>query len=461
MIHWTDLARRLDDLRTHAAPGSLLTLLLPVPRLPADLPGNLPAANAADANEWFHWHQPMDDFRLTGLGCALRIETEGAGRFAALGAAMRGLREQWRVDAGAGNGTPPQAFCGFAFAPDGGAPLPNATLFVPAVLLRACGGRADIAFSCAVADADEALPRWQAALASLKVSRGGTPFATPPRLRRIPAPLADLAFLARGGAALSAIASRRFDKLVLTRSTRLSASRALEPAQVLAALAGRNPDCAVWAIHRDGRTFLGASPERLLSYRQGRAEVDALAGTAWTGRAHDGPHSLSLADDKNRREHELVADSVREALAPLCASVEVPAQPGIMRLRGLSHLHRRIVGHARTDVTAFDIIARLHPTPAVGGTPTASALDWLAAHGDRRGAWYTGGIGWLDADGNADFAVALRCGLIESREATLYTGAGFVAGSEPRQELAETEAKLSPMLAALRAGAARERATGT
>jgi len=223
-------------------------------------------------------------------------------------------------------------------------------------------------------------------------------------------------------------------------------------------LAERNPDCAVWAVGHGRHVFLGASPERLLAYRGGRAEVDALAGTAWTTMSGDGPASLSLADDKNRREHELVVASVREALAPLCESLAVPRRAEVMRVGELRHLRRRIVGETRPEVTAFDLIARLHPTPAVGGTPTAAALDWLAAHGDRRGAWYTGGIGWLAADGDADFAVALRCGLLAGREATLYVGAGFVAGSEPRQELAETEAKLSPMLAALRAGARRQRA---
>jgi isochorismate synthase len=325
------------------------------------------------------------------------------------------------------------------------------------MLLRETDGVADATFSCAAEDAAEALPRWHALLALSKVSRGGTP----PRFTRQPAPQADLAFLARGAAALAAIEAGRFEKLVLTRSVRVTTDHALQAGPVLAALADQNPDCAVWAVARAGRIFLGASPERLLSYRHGIAEVDALAGTAWTAIVDEAPASLPLAGDKNRREHELVVASVREALAPLCEHVTVPAQAEVMCLHELSHLRRRIVGQARAEVSAFDLIARLHPTPAVGGTPTAAALDWLAAHGDRRGAWYTGGIGWLDSTGDADFAVALRCGLLAGREATLYAGAGFVAGSDPRQELAETEAKLSPMLAALTALPARARNTGT
>jgi menaquinone-specific isochorismate synthase len=100
-------------------------------------------------------------------------------------------------------------------------------------------------------------------------------------------------------------------------------------------------------------------------------------------------------------------------------------------------------------VGVFDLVARLHPTPAVGGAPTAAALDWLTRHGDMRGAWYTGGFGWLDAAGDCDIAVALRCGLFDEAAATLYAGAGFVAGSEPEHELAETEAKFAALRDAL------------
>lgn len=440
MIDWRALSRRLGALARGARPGSVLALTVPLPRLPDGLPA---------AGEWVLWQRPEQGLSLLGIGAAVRVETGGAGRFAALDAAMRGLAGRWITDAA--GVSPRLSFAGFAFAPDGGAPLPNAMLTVPAVLLRQTGGRADATFCCAAEDAADAVTRWRSSLAFSKPGRGDTP-----RLARRPAPLADLAFLARGAAALSAIDAGRFAKLVLTRSVRLVADRALDPAPALAALAAHNPGCAVWALARRGTVFLGASPERLLGLRDGRAEVDALAGTAWAE-----PASLPLSGDKNRREHELVVASVREALAALCDEVTVPGEPEIMRLNDLSHLRRRIAGRVRAGVGAFELIARLHPTPAVGGTPTAAAPEWLAAHRDLRGAWYTGGIGWLDADGNADFAVALRCGLIAGHEATLYAGAGFVAGSDPRQELAETEAKLAPMLSALRTPASGERMTGS
>lgn len=438
MIPWPEVSRRLARLAQGTRPGTVLSLTLPLAALPTGLPlqGN-----------WWHWQQPRAHLTLTGIGEVLGVETAGHGRFAALGAATCGLIKTWRHD---GEGAPPLAFSGFAFAADGGNPLANASLVVPALLLRRQGEAACVTFSCTAAAASSAIGDWRTIWSKLAMRPAPPP---PGPFRRLQAPLADLAFLARGQAALRAIEAGEFAKLVLTRSIRLRADRPALAARVIAALAAENPACTTWAVGRGNRVFLGASPERLLRLGQGRAEADALAGTAWIADAAEGDSSLPLAGDKNRHEHELVAASVAAALRPLCEGVVVPEAPETLRLGKLQHLRRCIVGQVRPGVAAFDLIARLHPTPAVGGSPTADAIDWLARHGDRRSAWYTGGIGWLGADGSADFAVALRCGLIAGREATLFAGAGFVAGSEPRQELAETEAKFAAMLSALRSGA--------
>ncbi|MDP2810225.1 MAG: chorismate-binding protein [Rhodocyclaceae bacterium] len=492
MIHWERLSRHLDRLARRARPGDLLSLTLPLPALPEGL-------SAPD--EWFHWQRPDAGLTLIGLGAAFRIETSGGGRFGALAAGMAGLRAAWHHDDG-NSGLSALAFSGFAFAPENAAPrhadggFPNACLVVPAVLLREEGGRAWATFSCAATESGAALAGWRRMIESQSARHG----APSPHLVRLQAPLPDLAFLARGRAALSAIERGLADKLVLTRSVRFRSDRDIAAGPVLAALAARNPSCAVWAAGRNDRVFLGASPERLLAVHGPAIGADAIAGTTWLANVGDEkragppqvflgplggecstrpkaagqpkagpakrdaalPHKaassggacfpLSLADGKNRREHDLVAESVAESLAPLCEEITVPDAPEIVRIGDLQHLRRRITGRREPGIEAFDLLAQLHPTPAVGGTPTAVALDWLAAHNDRRGAWYTGGIGWLAGNGDADFAIALRCGLLSGRDITLFAGAGFVAGSDPRQEMAETEAKLSPMLAALRSG---------
>lgn len=439
MIVWNDLARRFAALARRSPADRILSVTLALPAAPT---GCVPGAGP-----WWRWQRPEAGLRLTGVGEALKIESAGAGRFAALGAGMNGLRTAWRHDDANDSAGAPLAFAGFAFAPSGGAPLPNAVLVVPSLLLREEDGRCWATFSCAAAAAADAPQRLRRLWESLAVP---APPADPARLERRPAPLEDHAFLARGRAALAAIEHGMAEKLVLTRSVGFAADRAIAPWPLLDAMAAANPTCAVWAVGCGDGVFLGASPELLLEMRGSAVAADALAGTAWSaGMDGEAPNCPPLGSAKNRREHDLVTDAVAAALAPLCADLTVPAAPEVLQLRNLQHLRRRIAGRCRPGVGAFDLLARLHPTPAVGGAPSAAALEWLAAHGDRRGAWYTGGIGWLAADGAADFAVALRCGFVAGREIALYAGAGFVGGSDPQQEFAETEAKLAPMLAAL------------
>lgn len=435
MIDWAAIASRLAQLAATALPARLLSVTVPLP--------HWPEAAAATQGDWCFWQRPDRGLKLLGIGKAFAATSAGAGRFAALHAAQRGLAEGWRRTPEA---PAPLAFTGFAFSAQGGAPLPNAGLWVPELLLREQSGKAWLTLSCAANQAGDAPSRWLSQWRSLATGRG----AVPPAPTFHPNPLADEAFLARGRAALSAIAAGKVDKLVLTRMQHLVADAEFDPTQVLAALAAQHPACASFGVGQAGQAFVGASPETLLALDGQHVAVDALAGTAWREAA------LELGTDKNRREHDFVAQAVAQALAELCAEVVVPQAPEVMQLNTLTHLRRRVTARRPAAVSAFDLIARLHPTPAVGGAPTAAALDWLERHGDRRGAWYTGGIGWIDANGNCDIAVALRCGLLAGKEATLYAGAGFVAGSDPAQEFAETEAKLAAMRAALDASGDQE-----
>jgi isochorismate synthase len=438
MIDWTALGSQLARLAATSPPARLLSVTVPLSRWPdVALP---------EQGDWCFWQRPDRGLRMLGIGKAFAATSAGAGRFAALHAAQRGLFESWQRTHDA---PPPLAFTGFAFSPQGGAPLPNASLWVPELMLREQSGKVWLTLSCAATQTDEAADRWRAQWNALTPDRG----TVPPAPTFIPNLLADQAFMSRGRAALHAIASGHIDKLVLTRALRIRADAAIPPAAVLRALATQHPTCATFGIGQAGQAFLGASPETLLSLSGAQVDVDALAGTAWR------EASLELGADKNRREHDFVAHAVAEALTELCIEVVVPNVPEIMQLNALTHLRRRVSARRPADVSAFDLIARLHPTPAVGGAPTAAAIDWLERHNDARGTWYTGGIGWIDANGDCDIAVALRCGLLAGKEATLYAGAGFVAGSDPVQEFAETEAKLAAMRAALVAASSAQNAT--
>lgn len=438
MIDWSAVARELALLARDAPAARLSSISVPLPHWPT--PG---LSDPHTGGDWCAWRRPEQGLRLFGAGKAFVAESAGEGRFAVLHAAQRGLAAAWRHN---NAGVPPVAFVGFAFAPTGGTPLPNASLWVPELLLRERHGQTWLTLSCAAGEAAAAPARWRTLWQALSAERHAVPPA--PTFQAAPHPLADEAFLARGRAAVRAIRSGDMDKLVLTRAIRCKADRPIDAAPVLAELAERHPSCATFGVGRAdaGLAFVGASPETLLALDGERVIVDALAGTAWQASAR------ALGDDKNRREHDFVAHAVAAALTGLCDDIAVPAVPEVMRLNTLTHLRRRVTARRPADLSAIDLVARLHPTPAVGGVPGPAALDWLTRHGDQRAAWYTGGIGWIDAAGDCDIAVALRCGLIEDDVATLHAGAGFVAGSDPEQELAETEAKFSAMREALAAG---------
>ncbi|HLO64080.1 MAG TPA: chorismate-binding protein, partial [Azonexus sp.] len=265
--------------------------------------------------------------------------------------------------------------------------------------------------------------------------------ASAPRTSR-PQPLADRAWMARVVAALRDIGNGRLDKVVLTRCRQVERNSPFAPSAILAALNAQQPGSVVYAYGNGRQTFLGATPERLVRKAGHQVHVDALAGTAWPG-------SPALADDKNRHEQSLVIRAVVDALAPWCEDLPQIGQPAEHPAGVLRHWRSRISGICRADSSLFDLVRALHPTPAVGGFPCAAARDWLAAHDERRHGWYSGGFGILTPEGDGEFSVALRSALLDGNTAELQAGAGIVAGSDPAQELAETEAKLGTLLAAL------------
>ena len=400
------------------------------------------------------WTAPRDgkdgaecaDHRLA-LGSAISFSSVGSARFAALQAAFSGLVPTWVHDDPQETGIAAAAHIGFAFAEETLDSFPNARLVVPAILFRCQGGTRTVTFSCPVAAGEGALGFW---LESLRGAGGRTPGALPARWVRQPSALGEQSFITRVRAAVADIDRRQLDKVVITRSVRLLSESAVAPASVIGVLARQHPRCTIFGVGERGQSFVGATPERLFALHTGTVQADALAGTAWLGSVVGEPSAPDLWGSKNRREHQLVADTVRATLASTCASLAPPLAPTIMRLGQIRHLHTRISGRLREGAGLFDLLAALHPTPAVGGVPGDQARRWLLAHGDRRPAWYTGGIGWVDRNGDGEVVVALRCALLRGCAAELFAGAGIVAGSDPAQELAETEAKLTMMAAALR-----------
>jgi isochorismate synthase len=254
--------------------------------------------------------------------------------------------------------------------------------------------------------------------------------------------------------ATRAIGAGELDKVVLARACRLVQAGGFDGARVLEALRESQPGCAIYGIELAGASFLGASPERLLRRDGERVRADALAGSAPRGRTpeEDAEYARALRESaKEREEHEIVRRAVLAALAPHCSELEIAAEPALLRLAGIQHLHSEVSGRLRPGAPAglLALAADLFPTPAVGGAPRAAALDFLRRHESAGRGWYSGAVGWLAPNGDGELCVALRGALLRGDAATLHAGVGIVAGSTPEAELAETRWKLASALGAL------------
>jgi menaquinone-specific isochorismate synthase len=247
-------------------------------------------------------------------------------------------------------------------------------------------------------------------------------------------------------AALADIVGGRYAKVVLAREVAVEADAPFDLRTVLRRLRSQQPGCILYA---DGG-FVGATPELLVRRSGATFESRPMAGTAPGSVATEVAARLS-ASGKDAREHRFVVDAVHDALAPLAVSIDVPHTPVVEHFGSLAHLVTPIAGRLR-DATvndALDLARLLHPSPAVGGTPTAAALDAIGRLEPFDRATYAGPVGWVDARGDGAFAVALRGAEVDGARARLRAGAGIVAGSDPESEWAETVAKLDPMLRAL------------
>lgn len=324
------------------------------------------------------------------------------------------------------------------------------------------GVRAFVVLAVDAADAADAA-RWHAELATL----GAALAPERPALERRQPALVEVApadphrWRAQVTAITDAIARGELSKVVAARTCSVALAGDVRAAELLAALDARHADCVRVMIRPPGAgTLIAATPERLVRKLGDVVECDALAGSiARPGDANgDDARAAAtlLASTKDRVEHQLVVDAIRAALTAAGAEIVEPRDedrpPVVRALRHVIHLHTPFRAVLRRPRHVLELAARLHPTPAVGGTPTALAQDWILAREPVARGWYASPVGWFDLEGDGELAVALRSGVVEGRHAHLWAGAGIVAGSDPDRELAETRVKLRAMLGALGAG---------
>ncbi|MBI2765767.1 MAG: isochorismate synthase [Chloroflexi bacterium] len=430
------------------APGSMAAAPLPAAVLELACAGGMPSLRRRATVSWEHADSGTAIF---GLGAALDLSGP---RDEGLPEAKRALsRVTMRAERGIAPDARPRFFGGAAFDPTA---TPRDAMWdalggwrfvLPRVLVANtpagwCGsvavGDGDSNASDLADDIREALLGLRATGSRPRCSgRGG---------------LAADPWKSAVATAVGEINAGAYEKVVLARQQTVALPPGVGSGAIATRLAGRFPTCFVFQLRTAESTWLGASPERLVSLQDGELRADSLASTTPRGATEEEDRALGealLASPKEQAEHRFVVRALTESLRPACASLSVPAEPRLMKLPNIQHLHTPITGRAFPGLTTLDLVAAMHPTPAVGGWPRPEALEAIRRLESMDRGWYAAPIGWVDFDGNGEFAVGLRSALVTVENATLFAGAGIVGASDPERELAETMLKFRPLLGAI------------
>jgi menaquinone-specific isochorismate synthase len=423
----------------------LIVRSTPVPD-PGDLLGEIPVPAA------FAWVR--HEAGLVGWGEAAKITLPtGDDRFTAGEKRLRELFDSADVRDEAGcRGSGLVAFGSFTFdsCSDG------SVLVVPRVLLGRDGRGA--AWLTTITPAGEAAAGTDPA----KTVPAGTVPAEAAKAARVPVTaqsriswhdgsLSAMAWQRAVATAVSRIGRGDLRKVVLARDLFAEADRPLDQRVLLRRLADRYPDCFTFAC----AGLIGATPELLIRRDGGEVSSLVLAGTMPRGATPEKDARIAaalLGSAKDNEEHDYAVVSLREVLEPLCEHLDVAARPELIQLANLQHLGTRVRGTLSADWSALALAAALHPTAAVGGTPTDVAVELIRELENMDRERYAGPVGWVDADGNGEWCIALRCAQLDTSDGTtarLFAGCGIVAGSDPATELAEAQVKFRPMQTAL------------
>lgn len=419
-----------------------------------DLPGGLVALlpHLNPSGTWIRGGEGM-----IGLGIAASTTATGQGRFDSLSVFWDSVIES-RAAGESGHG--PVALVSVAFSKDSES---ASQLLVPEVLIRREGGKTTLLLITDRPEPDaQVLDRHGLRLEPTGGLRAThpAPAADPPEARLLPGIQSERQYLSAIAAGLSAIHDGTVDKLVLARDVLVTAEAPVPIGTLLSRLATEYPQTWTYCVGAGPgvlQTLLGATPEMLVRLRGTQLSSRVLAGTIDRAQRT----STLVRDAKQHREHDLAVTSLLEQLRPITDTLQSPTEPSVLQLPNVYHLASDISGKLAADSSGrlpspLKVAEAAHPTAAVCGTPTTTAADLIAQlEGMDRGP-YAGPVGWMDAEGNADFGIALRGGVFEDdvtpaggRRLRIFAGCGVVAGSEPESELAETKVKLKPMLWAL------------
>jgi menaquinone-specific isochorismate synthase len=251
---------------------------------------------------------------------------------------------------------------------------------------------------------------------------------------------------------LEKISTQQLTKVVLADILDVTSSHNFNLCQSLDNLRQLHPNCCTFlASNGKGQNFIGASPERLISIHKQQLITDALAGSAPRGKTPEEDAANAnrlLRSQKERHEHALVTEFITQRLSQIGLLPQVLA-PRLRQLSNIQHLWTPINANVPPNIHPLQIVAQLHPTPAVAGAATEIACNEIRCYESFERGLYAAPLGWIDSEGNCEFIVGIRSALIDGKRARLYAGAGIVAGSDPDKELAEVQLKLQALLKAL------------
>ena len=365
---------------------------------------------------------------IIGFGEAARISAKGPARIGELASKWRELVSSSEVkDSVNLPGTGLVAFGSIAFADSSQA---ESVLIVPQVTIGSRDGR-----------------MWLTTVNGAELP-ATEPYGSNSRVDLQPGSQSRSGFEKSVESAIAMIASGSAEKVVLARDLVAEITPDFDLRPILKNLADRYPSCWVYAV--DG-TF-GASPELLVRVSHGQVSARVLAGTAGRGTDPSVDQAIAAAlanSSKNLAEHTFAVDSLVDALQPFCEHVDADSEPFSLALPNVWHLASDVHGVLRESASVLDLAAALHPTAAVAGTPRAAAQNLIETLEPFDRGRYAGPVGWIGADGDGEWAIALRGGQLSQGKLTAYAGCGIVAESEPSAELAETDLKFQPIIGAL------------
>jgi len=438
----------------------LLSVSQPAPELTAER-----FLAQAAGRERIYWRDGSSRVTFAGMGAALDIFGYGDNRYHTVERQARELFAQATTDGGSLLAAP-RLFGGFAFSDDfipdvAWSAFHPAHFILPHYQLTCYNGEGWLTINALIPDG-ESMAEARAGLAEAVADRltvlGEQTCQVSENLAGLPLeidyPLSFAEWEQMIETAHTSFAATALKKVVLSRICQLRSQHTIDTDVALAQLESRYPGCYVFLFEpRPHHAFLGAPPELLVRVCGERLETMGLAGSAPRGATaqEDAANGAGLlASAKDRHEHSLVVEALRRRLTPITRCLEIADEPELLTLSNIHHLYTPVRGKLAGPHGVLPLVELLHPTPALGGSPRALALDFIREHEPTLRGWYAAPVGWIDANGDGAFAVAIRSAVVQEKRAWLYAGGGIVPASDPQKEWEETEWKFKPMLGVLR-----------